>query len=224
MATTRTAAKAAARTMKSPVSRIPPIPETLERSATAELAVIRDRRHASRVAPRRDDIPAARGSLTSPDAPNTSSTWSSAGERGARAVAPNGACGGVPGVGLEPTVPHGQPFLRGPTLPVCLPGPCASIVRNRPATLMGATSRSLSGSTGAVTFRVEASALQHAGSAGLHGRSPLLRLQSDERLVALVRRGNQAAFEALVGRYQSRLRAFCRHMLSSKEDAEDVLQ
>jgi RNA polymerase sigma factor (sigma-70 family) len=49
-------------------------------------------------------------------------------------------------------------------------------------------------------------------------------LQSDERLVALVRRGNQAAFEALVARYQARLLAFCRHMLSSKEDAEDVLQ
>ena len=71
---------------------------------------------------------------------------------------------------------------------------------------------------------MEASALQHAGTAGLHGRSPLLRLQSDERLVALVRRGNQAAFEALVARYQSRLLAFCRHMLSSREDAEDVLQ
>ncbi len=71
---------------------------------------------------------------------------------------------------------------------------------------------------------MEASALQHAGTAGLHGRSPLLRLQSDERLVVLVRRGNQAAFEALVARYQSRLLAFCRHMLSSREDAEDVLQ
>jgi RNA polymerase sigma factor (sigma-70 family) len=71
---------------------------------------------------------------------------------------------------------------------------------------------------------VEVSALKHAGVAGLHGRSPLLRLQTDERLVALVRRGNQGAFEALVARYQSRLLAFCRHMLSSKEDAEDVLQ
>ena len=49
-------------------------------------------------------------------------------------------------------------------------------------------------------------------------------MQSDERLIALIRRGNQAAFEALVARYQSRLLAFCRHMLSSKEDAEDVLQ
>src|SRR4051794_25850710 len=72
--------------------------------------------------------------------------------------------------------------------------------------------------------RVEASALQHAGIAGHQGRSPLLRLQSDERLVALVRRGNHHAFEALVGRYQARLLAFCRHMLSSREDAEDVLQ
>jgi RNA polymerase sigma factor (sigma-70 family) len=71
---------------------------------------------------------------------------------------------------------------------------------------------------------VEASALTHAGAAGIHGRSPLLRLQSDERLIALVRRGNHHAFEALVARYQSRLLAFCRHMLASREDAEDVLQ
>ncbi|MGK2938787.1 MAG: sigma-70 family RNA polymerase sigma factor, partial [Solirubrobacteraceae bacterium] len=59
---------------------------------------------------------------------------------------------------------------------------------------------------------------------GLSGATPLLRLQSDERLVALARRGNQAAFEALVSRYQSRLLSFTRHMLGSKEDAEDVLQ
>src|SRR5918998_1293457 len=71
---------------------------------------------------------------------------------------------------------------------------------------------------------MEASAVNQTGAAGLHGRSPLLRLQSDERLIALIRRGNPHAFEALVARYQSRLLAFCRHMLSSKEDAEDVLQ
>jgi RNA polymerase sigma factor (sigma-70 family) len=71
---------------------------------------------------------------------------------------------------------------------------------------------------------VEVSALKPAGVAGIHGHSPLLRLQSDERLVALIRRGNHHAFEALMGRYQSRLLAFCRHMLASKEDAEDVLQ
>jgi RNA polymerase sigma factor (sigma-70 family) len=72
--------------------------------------------------------------------------------------------------------------------------------------------------------RVEATALTHAGPAGLRGPTPLLRLQSDERLIALVRKGNHAAFEALVGRYQARLLAFCRHMLGSREDAEDVLQ
>ncbi|HWF24179.1 MAG TPA: sigma factor, partial [Solirubrobacteraceae bacterium] len=71
---------------------------------------------------------------------------------------------------------------------------------------------------------MEVSALKYSGVGGLHGRSPLLRLQSDERLVALMRRGNHAAFEHLVGRYQSRLLAFCRHMLVSVEDAEDVLQ
>ena len=71
---------------------------------------------------------------------------------------------------------------------------------------------------------MEASALTHPVAAGLRGPTPLLRLQSDERLVTLTRRGNQAAFEALVARYQSRLLAFCRHMLGSREDAEDVLQ
>jgi RNA polymerase sigma factor (sigma-70 family) len=59
---------------------------------------------------------------------------------------------------------------------------------------------------------------------GLLGPSPLLRLQSDERLIALTRRGQPAAFEVLCARYQSRLLAFCRHMLASREDAEDVLQ
>jgi len=66
------------------------------------------------------------------------------------------------------------------------------------------------------------STLDHAP--GLRGPTPLLRLQGDDRLIALTRRGNQSAYEALVARYQSRLLAFCRHMLSSREDAEDVLQ
>ena len=46
---------------------------------------------------------------------------------------------------------------------------------------------------------MEVSALKYHGHAGtgLHGRSPLLRLQSDERLITLLRRGNTAAFEVL---------------------------
>ena len=72
---------------------------------------------------------------------------------------------------------------------------------------------------------MEASALHRGtGIAGAPVRSPLLRLRSDEQLIAATRRGNQAAFETLVTRYQARLLAFCRHMLGSKEDAEDVLQ
>src|SRR5438309_5472738 len=72
---------------------------------------------------------------------------------------------------------------------------------------------------------MEASALTRSRSnPGLLGPSPLLRLQSDERLIALTRRGQHAAFEVLCSRYESRLLAFCRHMLGSREDAEDVLQ
>src|SRR5438067_4903566 len=73
-------------------------------------------------------------------------------------------------------------------------------------------------------MRVEATTLNTVGAAGMRGPTPLLRLASDERLVVLTRKGNMAAYEALVARYQSRLLAFCRHMLSSREDAEDVLQ
>lgn len=61
---------------------------------------------------------------------------------------------------------------------------------------------------------------------GARASTALLRLQADERLVAHVRRGNQAAFEVLVSRYRVRLLAFCRHMLGAgaSRDAEDVLQ
>ncbi|HEV3054952.1 MAG TPA: sigma-70 family RNA polymerase sigma factor [Solirubrobacteraceae bacterium] len=71
---------------------------------------------------------------------------------------------------------------------------------------------------------MEVSALKYSGGIRLHGRSSLLRLQSDDRLISLVRRGNVTAFEVLVGRYETRLLAFCRHLLGSREDAEDVLQ
>ncbi|HTA98273.1 MAG TPA: RNA polymerase sigma factor [Solirubrobacteraceae bacterium] len=71
---------------------------------------------------------------------------------------------------------------------------------------------------------MEVSALKAPAAPGLRSPSALLRLQSDERLIALIRRGQHAAFETLFSRYQSRLLAFCRHMLGSKEDAEDVLQ
>jgi RNA polymerase sigma factor (sigma-70 family) len=72
---------------------------------------------------------------------------------------------------------------------------------------------------------LEASALTHASQRGLLARrSPLLKLQGDERLIAMARKGNTGAFETIVDRYQGRLLGFCRQMLHSTEDAEDVLQ
>ncbi len=72
---------------------------------------------------------------------------------------------------------------------------------------------------------MEASALTHASQRGLLARrSPLLRLQGDERLIAMARSENAGAFETIVDRYQGRLLGFCRQMLGSTEDAEDVLQ
>src|SRR4051794_22140853 len=72
---------------------------------------------------------------------------------------------------------------------------------------------------------MEASALTTAGHGGLLARrSPLLRLQSDDRLVALIRDGHDRAFEVLFDRYQARLLSFCRHMVGCNQDAEDLLQ
>jgi len=73
---------------------------------------------------------------------------------------------------------------------------------------------------------LEASALTRRAPARgfLSRRSPLLRLESDERLVALIRAGHDGAFEALFNRYNARLLGFCQSMLKSRQDAEDVLQ
>src|SRR4051812_11928223 len=48
--------------------------------------------------------------------------------------------------------------------------------------------------------------------------------QSDERLVAAVRQGDERAFEAIYDRYHQPLLGFCRHMLGSREEGEDALQ
>jgi RNA polymerase sigma factor (sigma-70 family) len=46
----------------------------------------------------------------------------------------------------------------------------------------------------------------------------------DDRLVARVRAGDHDAFEAIYDRYYLGLLAFCRHMLGSRDEAEDALQ
>ena len=55
--------------------------------------------------------------------------------------------------------------------------------------------------------------------------APLLRLRSDEQLVALFRTGNDAAFSVIHDRYRQRLFVYARQMLGgSHQDAEDALQ
>ncbi len=84
---------------------------------------------------------------------------------------------------------------------------------------------SLGQTTPSLEESLEASALTHASRRGLLARrSPLLKLQGDEKLIAMVRAGDAGAFEAIVDRYQGRLLGFSRQMLGSTQDAEDVLQ
>src|SRR5437868_7217206 len=53
---------------------------------------------------------------------------------------------------------------------------------------------------------------------------PIRRMASDERLVAAVRSGRVDAFESIFDRYQRQILSFCRHMLGSREEAEDAVQ
>lgn len=52
----------------------------------------------------------------------------------------------------------------------------------------------------------------------------LLSFAGDDRLVALIREGSQAAFEVVYERYHRRLLSFCRHLLGNPEDAADAVQ
>jgi RNA polymerase sigma factor (sigma-70 family) len=52
----------------------------------------------------------------------------------------------------------------------------------------------------------------------------LLALAGDARLVEQVRRGNEAAFEVIFERHAPAILSFCRHMLGTREEAEDAVQ
>ncbi len=73
---------------------------------------------------------------------------------------------------------------------------------------------------------VEASALHAPSLTRVPLGTPLLRLRSDEQLLALFRAGNEEAFGAIHDRYRQRLFAYVRQMLSKgpRQDAEDVMQ
>lgn len=73
---------------------------------------------------------------------------------------------------------------------------------------------------------MEASALHAPSLTRVPLGAPLLRLRSDEQLLALFRAGSDEAFGAIHDRYRQRLFAYTRQMLSAgpRQDAEDVLQ
>jgi RNA polymerase sigma factor (sigma-70 family) len=73
---------------------------------------------------------------------------------------------------------------------------------------------------------VEASALHAPALARRPLGTPLLRLRSDEQLIAIFRAGSEEAFCVIHDRYRQRLFAYVRQMLSTgpRADAEDVLQ
>jgi RNA polymerase sigma factor (sigma-70 family) len=52
----------------------------------------------------------------------------------------------------------------------------------------------------------------------------LLALAGDERLADQLQRGNELAFEVAFERHGAGILAFCRHMLGSREEAEDAVQ
>src|SRR3954454_6513212 len=73
---------------------------------------------------------------------------------------------------------------------------------------------------------VEASALHAPSLTRVPLGAPLLRLRTDEQLLALFRAGSDEAFGVIHDRYRQRLFAYVRQMLSKgpRQDAEDVMQ
>src|SRR5215213_2316808 len=71
---------------------------------------------------------------------------------------------------------------------------------------------------------MEAHSIPRAGGLALPRSRRLLVPLGDERLVEQVRRGNDVAFEVIFDRYSRGILSFCRHMLSSVEEAEDAVQ
>ena len=51
-----------------------------------------------------------------------------------------------------------------------------------------------------------------------------MRFTRDDELVRLLRAGDECAFEVMYDRHHRGILAFCRHMLGSREEAEDAVQ
>jgi RNA polymerase sigma factor (sigma-70 family) len=71
---------------------------------------------------------------------------------------------------------------------------------------------------------MEVSSLPRRGGRALSPPRQVLKAFGDDRLVEQIRRGNDAAFEVAYERHHRAILSFCRHMLSSQHEAEDVVQ
>ena len=63
-----------------------------------------------------------------------------------------------------------------------------------------------------------------ASAAAVRRPRRTLRFVRDEELVRLLRAGDERAFEALYDRHHRGILSFARHMLGSREEAEDAVQ
>src|SRR5215210_1163212 len=63
-----------------------------------------------------------------------------------------------------------------------------------------------------------------AGPSPLRPPRRLLAMAGDDRLVDQIRRGNEAAFEVAFERHGPAILSYCRHMLGSRDEAEDAVQ
>src|SRR3954471_5790031 len=71
---------------------------------------------------------------------------------------------------------------------------------------------------------MEAHSVPRGGGLALPRSRRLLSPLGDDRLVEQVRRGNDTAFEVVYDRHHRGILSFCRHMLGTREEAEDALQ
>jgi len=71
---------------------------------------------------------------------------------------------------------------------------------------------------------LDTTALPAPGRPLLRGSKRLLATRGDAQLLTRVRSGDAAAFEVLYERHLPGILSFCRHMLGSREEAEDAVQ
>ncbi len=71
------------------------------------------------------------------------------------------------------------------------------------------------------TRRIEAATFTRASPSAA---ARALRSAPDDRLVSRLRAGDERSFEVIYDRYHLPLLSFCRHMLGTREEAEDALQ